>query len=188
LIGPENFHVISLGPNLTRASTHIQIPLSLVCTSIFVPLPACDHSQGVYFLPNRRRSIVFRVLFQQTNKQTNKILVYYSTFVQTNASLAQLQSFRDQLAIFTFDSVIFPTNLVCGFSNKEMKFQNNRAILVQIALLSIRQLRNQIQSIGTLTCVAATHKKTKNTGVYIALVRLHNRRVHVRAVSVFLKI
>ena len=32
----------------------------------------CDHSQGVYFPPNRRRSIVFRVLLQQTNKQTKK--------------------------------------------------------------------------------------------------------------------
>jgi len=38
----------------------------------FVSLPVCDHSQGVYFPPNRRRSIVFRVLFEQTNKQTNK--------------------------------------------------------------------------------------------------------------------
>jgi len=38
----------------------------------FVPLPVCDHSQGVYFTLDRRRSIVFRVLFQQTNKQTNK--------------------------------------------------------------------------------------------------------------------
>ena len=40
----------------------------------FVPLSVCDHSHGVYFPPNhRRRSIVFRVLFQQTNKQTHKI-------------------------------------------------------------------------------------------------------------------
>jgi hypothetical protein len=50
------------------------VPLSLVCTSRCVPLPVCDHSvcdhsQGVYFPPNRRRSKVFRVLFQQTNKQ-----------------------------------------------------------------------------------------------------------------------
>jgi len=31
----------------------------------------CNHSQGGYFPPNRRRSIVFRVSFQQTNnKQT----------------------------------------------------------------------------------------------------------------------
>jgi len=103
LIGPKKIHIMSLGPNLTRASTHIQIPLSLVCTSIFVPLPACDHSQGVYFPPNRRRRIVFRVLSQQINKKTNKTLVYHSTFVKTNALLAQLQSFWDQLAIFTFD-------------------------------------------------------------------------------------
>ena len=48
------------------------MPLSLVCTSRFVPLPVCDHSQRVYLTPNRRRSIVFRVLFQQTNKHTNK--------------------------------------------------------------------------------------------------------------------
>ena len=41
-------------------------------TVILVPLPVCDHSQGAYFPPNRRRSIVFRVLFQQTNKQTNR--------------------------------------------------------------------------------------------------------------------
>jgi len=47
------------------------VPLSLGCTW-FVPLPVCDHSYGVYFPPNRRRSLVFGVLFQQTNKQTNK--------------------------------------------------------------------------------------------------------------------
>jgi len=41
----------------------------------------------------------------------------------------------------------FPTNLVRGFSNKEMKFQNNRAILVQIALLLSSQHRNQNLSI-----------------------------------------
>jgi len=34
-------------------------------------LPVCDHSQGVYFPPNRRRNMVFWGLFQQT-KQTNK--------------------------------------------------------------------------------------------------------------------
>ena len=44
------------------------VPLSLVRTW-FVPLPVCDHSQKVCFPPNRRRSLVFRVLFQQTNKQ-----------------------------------------------------------------------------------------------------------------------
>ena len=48
------------------------VTLSLVRTWC-VPLPVCDHSQGVYFPPNRRRSIVFRVLFQQTNKQINGI-------------------------------------------------------------------------------------------------------------------
>jgi len=48
------------------------VPLSLVCTSRCVSLPVCDHSQGVYFPPNRRRSIVCRVLFQQTNKQTRE--------------------------------------------------------------------------------------------------------------------
>ena len=46
------------------------VPLSAVRTW-FVPLPVFDHSQE---LPSqhRRWSIVFRVLFQQTNKQTNK--------------------------------------------------------------------------------------------------------------------
>jgi len=40
-----------------------------------VPLTVCDHSQGV-LLPfqDRRRSIVFGVLFQQTNKQTNNFV------------------------------------------------------------------------------------------------------------------
>jgi len=55
----------SYHPN-NRART--VVPLSLVCTSRFVPLPVCDHSQGVYFPPNRRWSTVFRVLFQQTKK------------------------------------------------------------------------------------------------------------------------
>ena len=41
-------------------------------TSRCVPLPVCDHSQGVYFRPIRWRSIVFRVLFQQTNKQNKQ--------------------------------------------------------------------------------------------------------------------
>jgi len=41
-----------------------------------VPLPVCDHSQGVYFPPNTgRRSKVFRILFQQTNEQTFKARV-----------------------------------------------------------------------------------------------------------------
>ena len=43
------------------------IPLSLVCTCV-VPPPVCDHSQGGYFPPNRRQSIVFRVSLQQKNK------------------------------------------------------------------------------------------------------------------------
>jgi len=34
-------------------------PLSLVCTSRCVPVHVCDHFQGVYFSPNRRRSIIF---------------------------------------------------------------------------------------------------------------------------------
>ena len=37
-----------------------------------VAVCASAHSQRVYLTPNRRRSIVFRVLFQQTNKHTNK--------------------------------------------------------------------------------------------------------------------
>jgi len=46
------------------------VPLSLACTSRFVPLSVCDHSQGVYFLPNhRRRSLFFGFYY---NKQTNK--------------------------------------------------------------------------------------------------------------------
>ena len=49
------------------------VPLSLVCTSRFVPLHVCDHSQGVYFPPKRRRSMGFRVLSQRTNKQKNKL-------------------------------------------------------------------------------------------------------------------
>jgi len=56
------------------------VPLSLVCTSRFVSLPVCDHSQGIYFPPNRRRSIVFRVLFQQTNKSTNKQTYFPNNF------------------------------------------------------------------------------------------------------------
>ena len=35
-----------------------------------------------------------------------------------------------------------------GFSNKEMKFQNNRATLVQNALLLISQPRSQNQSVA----------------------------------------
>jgi len=44
--------------------------------------------------------------------------------------------------------LIFPANLVRGFSNKAMKFQNNAAILVQITMWLICQPRNQNQSIG----------------------------------------
>jgi len=58
------------------------VPLSLVCTSRCVPLPVCDHSQGVYFPPNRRRSIVFRVLFQQTNKQIKQARKTRTTFLR----------------------------------------------------------------------------------------------------------
>ena len=36
----------------------------------FAHLPVCDHSQVVYFPPNRRQNKNFRVLFQQTNKRT----------------------------------------------------------------------------------------------------------------------
>jgi len=58
---------------LTSRWAQTVVPLSLLTTSRFLPLPLHDHSQGVYFPPNRRRSIVFRVLFQQTNQQTNKL-------------------------------------------------------------------------------------------------------------------
>jgi len=54
--------------------------------------------------------------------------------------------------------LIFPTYLVRGFSNKEVKFQNNRAILVQIALLLISQLCNQNQSMAPLPiCTKIAH-------------------------------
>jgi len=52
----------------------------VVCAAVFsvhvavCAFPMCDHSQGGYFPPNKRRGTVFRVLFQQTNKQTNKVL------------------------------------------------------------------------------------------------------------------
>ena len=46
------------------------MPLSLVRTW-FVPLPVCDHPQGVYFPPNIG-GVVFRVLFQETIKQTKR--------------------------------------------------------------------------------------------------------------------
>jgi len=45
-----------------------------------------------------------------------------------------------------FRLLIFSTNLVRGFSNKEMKCQKNRAILVQIALLLVSRPRNQNQA------------------------------------------
>jgi len=47
---------------------------------------------------------------------------------------------------------IFHTNLVRGPWNKEMKFQNKRAVLVQIAPLFISQPRNQNQSIYQCMC------------------------------------
>jgi len=56
--------------------------------------------------------------------------------------------------LFTIFSVdwfwlpIFPTNLVRGLWNKEMKFQNKGAVPVQIAPWLISQPRNQNQSIG----------------------------------------
>ena len=56
LIGPRKFDVMSLGPNLKSAVTHM------------------------------------------------KILIYYSTFIQTNVS--QLQSFRDQLIIMDSMTII----------------------------------------------------------------------------------
>jgi len=68
---PGTWQPSKMGVNHGLTSTWFVL-LSLVCTSRFVPLPVCDHSQGVYSPPNRRRSIVFRDLFQQTNKQTNK--------------------------------------------------------------------------------------------------------------------
>ena len=58
----------SVDHGLTRTWS---VLLSLVCTW-FAPLPVCDHLQGVYIPPNRRWSTVFRVLFQQTNRQTNE--------------------------------------------------------------------------------------------------------------------
>jgi len=69
--GEEQYEVLPFSLVLrNRARPHTTI--FLVCTW-FVPLPLCDHSQGVYFpSQHRRRSIVFRVLFQETNKQTNK--------------------------------------------------------------------------------------------------------------------
>ena len=48
----------------------------MVCAAVFVsrtwfvPESVCNHSQGFYFRPDRKRSMVFRVLYQQTNKQT----------------------------------------------------------------------------------------------------------------------
>jgi len=45
------------------------VPLSLVRTW-FVPLPMCDHSQGVYFPPNTGECSFSG--FIPTNKQTNK--------------------------------------------------------------------------------------------------------------------
>ena len=65
-------HVDSFFSPTLKVSASWFVPLSFVWTSQFVPLPVWDHSQGVYFPPNSRRSIVFRILFQQTNKQTNK--------------------------------------------------------------------------------------------------------------------
>ena len=47
------------GSGCERCTWFVLLPL--VCTW-FVPLPVCDHSRGVYFPPNRRRSMVFRVL------------------------------------------------------------------------------------------------------------------------------
>ena len=48
------------------------VPLSLANTWL-VPLSVCDHSQGIYFTSNHKKlSVVLRVLFQQTNKQTSK--------------------------------------------------------------------------------------------------------------------
>jgi len=43
--------------------------------------------------------------------------------------------------------LIFPTNVVRGLLNKEIKFQNKGAVLVQIAPLLFSQPRNQNQSI-----------------------------------------
>jgi len=60
--------LLSNNYGLTRAWF---VPLSLVCRW-FEPLPVCDHFQGIGFPPNRRWSIVFRIIFRQTNKQTNE--------------------------------------------------------------------------------------------------------------------
>ena len=54
-----------------RTSTWFVL-LSLVRTWV-VLVPVRIHPQGIYYPPNTGgRSIVFRILFQQTNKQTNK--------------------------------------------------------------------------------------------------------------------
>jgi len=53
-------------------------------------------------------------------------------------------------AIDWFWLLILTTNLVRGLSNKEIKFQNKGAVLVQIAPLLFSQPRNQNQSIVSL--------------------------------------
>jgi len=66
------------------------VPLSLVCTWV-VPLPVCDHSQGVYFSPTQEAEYIFSGFIltnKQTNKQTNTH--NYETYIQyqhTNTSL-----------------------------------------------------------------------------------------------------
>jgi len=59
---------------------------------------------------------------------------------------------------------IFRANLVRGPWNKEIKFQNKGAVLVQIAPLFISQPRNQNQSIVTLyeSTVSGGRKKIEN--------------------------
>ena len=76
--------------------------------------------------------------------------------------------------------LIFPTNLVRGFSNKEIKFQNNRAILVQIVLLLISQPRNQSQSItsistGNLKCWKMSWSTLSNKQMFIHLEKFLNK-------------
>jgi len=68
----------SVNHNLTNTWS---VPLSLV-RKWFVPLPVCDHSQGVFFPPNTRGGIMFFGFY--TNKQTNKRTHDQHTFISTS--------------------------------------------------------------------------------------------------------
>jgi len=78
---------------------------SAICTW-FVPLPECNHSQGVYFPPNRRQSIIFRVLIQQINKQskskgTHNHELINIIFMDLLISIFNLNTFCDTFNIWT---------------------------------------------------------------------------------------